>query len=861
MLGEENERGPSIPLEYYIAEPGIKGKVRRGGTAFERSGHAHPVAEGTRTYGIAMSYERTTKLISPAKGNKVSAANEDLRGLRMRRDHGVSVGVAASRYLPEEFRTHMRLQAELVNAPSIGTSGNVFWSNAQVNLSHADHGYTGINDLSRELGIFGDGHKDGEDALAGLTCMISHPDMPNNYFPGFFFLFELGIFVSLSNFKMMFFSGLRKHGGSAPQAPPGMKAVDWAYRFVLILYPLSSIMSNTGITAIATLQSKHLIRTEAKQLKWKPLTEEEEKEKKESQGLLGISPEMKNNPQDINSRPWSVHTTWASDGHIIMPGDALLNFITRMLLLLCTFVLAQVHHKFQIRIDTDVFLSAFSMGNPEFKGDATTEDAPSRSSAVAPRITARTWLYAPHLNDPSKDVHRERAARHFKEFERRSGQLIPQSVLAKGKTFAMQTSMPIIHWAKGGRPALEAQRKKPDLDNEDSLRVDPKPVPIKPKKNDKEKRMKSSGGRLSHILKMKSRVTEPRKRMIVEIRSTRPPLVTSQILRRAHHKEGEEEEEEEEEEEVLTSPVLRRSARRPTSGHGALHSEDEDVDMDAHHTDSDELSELTAKLNYTPVDKQPVSIAYEATFDSDDSPELNSPGDKTAALDSPPVEQTPRPDSLESENLEVPARTRVQGDAFFTTQPESLALLSLIIQRQPQAIAYDAKSIVKEVADFISSCDDSEGVSFEDNTISEERAVSAAVTPLTGVAEDDSLAGLCQAWHSLGSLKAQKNKNNILTIYHRFHMMKNHADLWAWLELIAARHSNPECTDRDTHPGIQKLAARLLGCLQAQIKETSILSSAYLPTIPKKSTLFKSIDVVYAEMDLPLPHRLQYTSS
>ncbi|KAI0311291.1 hypothetical protein OF83DRAFT_1030595, partial [Amylostereum chailletii] len=104
------------------------------------------------------------------------------------------------------------------------------------------------------LGVFGGGHKDTHDGVGGLTCMISGGVMPEGYFPGivigFFFLFELGVYVELSNFKMIFFSGLRRHGGSAPRAPPGQKAVDGAYRWALILYPPASILNNKGIAAL-----------------------------------------------------------------------------------------------------------------------------------------------------------------------------------------------------------------------------------------------------------------------------------------------------------------------------------------------------------------------------------------------------------------------------------------------------------------------------------------------------------------------------------------------------------------------------------------------------------------------------------
>ncbi|KAI0309156.1 hypothetical protein OF83DRAFT_1089262 [Amylostereum chailletii] len=493
ILGPEDERGPSFPDDFELK--GSKRTVKRGGTVFKRSGHAHPVHSGTWCYRIGTSYEQATSIILPARANKSSPGNEDLRGLQMCQDilkYGVRVGMAATRYLPEEIRAHMALQADLVNVPSIGTSDNVFWGNAQVNLSHADDGDAAsprtlwerylstiliqagvdIGDLSSSLGFFGGGHKDTHDGVGGLTCMISGGVMPE----GFFFLFELGVYIELSDFKMIFFSGLRQ------------KAIDSAYRWALILYPPASILNNKGITALGTLRSTNQIREDAKKAKQKRLTKknpevekQEQKAQKQSQGLLGISPEMKNklvelfHPQDINSRAWSVHTTWAADGHIIMPGGALLNFVARMLLLLCTFILAQAYWKFQFQIDTDKFLSSFSMAKHQLP-------EPGQPSPSPECVVARTWTYAPHINDPEHDANREAAMLRVRAYEDKVIPLIPEAELHAQVRNSIHTQSSPVNWRAGGRPIKEGFKKKHDLVAENTLAIKPLPIVRKPQK-------------------------------------------------------------------------------------------------------------------------------------------------------------------------------------------------------------------------------------------------------------------------------------------------------------------------------------------------------------------------------------------
>jgi len=89
------------------------------------------------------------------------------------------------------------------------------------------------------MGDFGGEHSDIGDNAAYYTHMTAVSDLPDDYDPGRFFILYPGVFITLSNFACINFSGLRMHGGTAPVAPPGAdpESLEWATRFALILYP------------------------------------------------------------------------------------------------------------------------------------------------------------------------------------------------------------------------------------------------------------------------------------------------------------------------------------------------------------------------------------------------------------------------------------------------------------------------------------------------------------------------------------------------------------------------------------------------------------------------------------------------
>lgn len=98
----------------------------------------------------------------------------------------------------------------------------------------------------REAGVFGGPHFDDGDSACSLSTMVPCSDLPAGYDPGRFHLLPLGVFFVLSGIHPIVFSGRIYHGGTAPLAPANVTKVEpWAYRFVMIFYPASRIITGT----------------------------------------------------------------------------------------------------------------------------------------------------------------------------------------------------------------------------------------------------------------------------------------------------------------------------------------------------------------------------------------------------------------------------------------------------------------------------------------------------------------------------------------------------------------------------------------------------------------------------------------
>lgn len=98
------------------------------------------------------------------------------------------------------------------------------------------------------MGEFGCSHIDKLDDPAGMSCMISYSRVPKDkgYQWGRFHLLVFGCYIVLNQFRVMNFSGLRRHGGTPPLSPPGQDPEPSAYRLMTVLYPPSSMLSGAG---------------------------------------------------------------------------------------------------------------------------------------------------------------------------------------------------------------------------------------------------------------------------------------------------------------------------------------------------------------------------------------------------------------------------------------------------------------------------------------------------------------------------------------------------------------------------------------------------------------------------------------
>lgn len=63
------------------------------------------------------------------------------------------------------------------------------------------------------------------------------PNIPENYSPGIFAYHDFKLFIQPLKPSIVYFTGLHRHGGTAPSPPPNQPTVPWAYRLAIICYP------------------------------------------------------------------------------------------------------------------------------------------------------------------------------------------------------------------------------------------------------------------------------------------------------------------------------------------------------------------------------------------------------------------------------------------------------------------------------------------------------------------------------------------------------------------------------------------------------------------------------------------------
>lgn len=139
------------------------------------------------------------------------------------------------------------------NLPNVGHDSNKgFFSQHQVNVAGVESSDSS-DGLDKNMGKAGLAHYDAHDCPQGYTCMFptSNFEDVECIHPGMFHFLELGMFVRLNNFRLIFFSGLHFHGGSPPRAPPGFVIPDYLTRWMNVLYPNDVLLAGSIPLVIA----------------------------------------------------------------------------------------------------------------------------------------------------------------------------------------------------------------------------------------------------------------------------------------------------------------------------------------------------------------------------------------------------------------------------------------------------------------------------------------------------------------------------------------------------------------------------------------------------------------------------------
>lgn len=188
------------------------------------------------------------------------------------------------------------------------------------------------------MGSFGGPHIDQNDFVAGFSCATCLSDLQEGpgREPGRLHFLGQGVWVRLEYMTQLFFSGLLRHGGTAPLVPDDQEIYPWETRMMLISYPSTPLMTGTAKLAYSA----------------QPF----------SNHTSDLAPEMTGAPTfNQDGKKWSGYANYGQDGWITMEDVSLFNFMVRG-------ALQKVHHDFRqlppsldIQIDSRKFLDAFSV--------------------------------------------------------------------------------------------------------------------------------------------------------------------------------------------------------------------------------------------------------------------------------------------------------------------------------------------------------------------------------------------------------------------------------------------------------------------------------------------------------------------
>lgn len=81
-----------------------------------------------------------------------------------------------------------------------------------------------------------------------MTLVLS---TPSGYNPGVFALHDLKLFIKPTETSIVYFTGLHRHGGTAPSPSPGQDPNPGAFRLTVICYPNGQIMRGRSRNSLA----------------------------------------------------------------------------------------------------------------------------------------------------------------------------------------------------------------------------------------------------------------------------------------------------------------------------------------------------------------------------------------------------------------------------------------------------------------------------------------------------------------------------------------------------------------------------------------------------------------------------------
>ncbi|KAH6907178.1 hypothetical protein BKA70DRAFT_1223557 [Coprinopsis sp. MPI-PUGE-AT-0042] len=307
-----------------------------GGIEFERHEDAISIHPLNRAYPVTTSTQLARNMDAPHKGRKTMAERLSSRGKLMKAlaKIGAKAGMAGMHRGPAGMKHLVKQRADYLNIPSIGHEDNAFFPTFQLNVASAVQSKD-VSTLDSSLGKYGTIHPDCGDTAASVTAMTClskpHPDVD----PDIFFIQDFGIAIVFQEFDVLYFCGLRYHGGTQPRYRDERTSDEEYNRLTLIGYPSSKFYDQPSSSAFASLPGQPRV--------------------------LKIFGEMKDY---MNHRPVprtrNEQATYVTDGEALMEAQSHLDYIARGLLQMAAHCVDEAPKHLQLRVDKDLFLRSFS---------------------------------------------------------------------------------------------------------------------------------------------------------------------------------------------------------------------------------------------------------------------------------------------------------------------------------------------------------------------------------------------------------------------------------------------------------------------------------------------------------------------